>query len=66
MFVQVADPSIKGSATTVIPIEGTLEFGVATRQGVRSTHGPTQEFAFEWIGPKIDVKDCQFVDSGES
>ena len=57
-FIQAVDPTIKGSATTIIPVESIMEFGFASRQGVRTPHGPTQEFAVEWIGTKFDIKDC--------
>ena len=41
VYMQFADPKIKGSATTIIPVELKMEIGIGFRRGIGSIHGPT-------------------------
>lgn len=58
IFVEGYDPTMKGSQMTIVPIELSLDFGFAQRKGIKSYHGPTQEFATEYLGFNLELKEC--------
>lgn len=61
MFLQFYGGS-KADETLIMPIEITVNWLSAFRQGIGSIHGPTQEYARRWLWPfRVEAKECQSV-----